>query len=641
MCTNQDPYATACNSDASVVATAPIVDASGQAIGELKLYWSPVCQSNWGQAYFHDGNPANTPPVTVSVVGSSATTYDSGPVVFSTTAAGSPVWGNMVYSPGCSYAKVTRGDASATAVQAGCPPAATANGPITLMLQPPPTKCVGFICTGQDPYESACSTGASVVGSGPITEGASPIGTLNLYFSPACGTSWGQAVFDDGNPPSTPPVDVSVVGTDPSASTPYDTHPVEFVTTGSGSPVWGNMVPSSSCSYAIVKRGHASGVAVQSGCPTPGHGSNSPGAGVLTASGENIQVIGGVGVPGRMARFTDSDTTVRASYFTVTINWGDGSGESTGHVVGLNGQFTVGGTHRYPDPTQPGVATAQGWNVTVTIVAADGTTTTAYSSVEVVGRDTPVTMPSDNSPPAMSSGDKPVNIGLGILGTIGASIGCGAGIFGEVPSLGTDSPFTTAACVIGVPTGLAATGVGIHDPPDRRFRRVFRARVPRLPAAPERCGHIPHSVCVSVHTALVRYLHAYLRAETLLEDVGVTADRFGGAAAARDRKGERLQRNAEHRYFSSWVAAVHARQAGGRRLGVLLQLHGLDRRITAAQVTAGRQRMLQAEVSPTELATLRRLGIATSAAQVIEEAKQQLSWAPAASDTTLSAVLGH
>jgi hypothetical protein len=641
-CTGQDPYATACNVGDSIAGSAAIVDGAGATIGELKLYWSAQCQTNWGQAYFNDGNPASTPPVTVSVEGSSSSaTYDSGSVPFTYTGSGSPVWGNMVYSPGCAYATVTRGDASATAVQIGCPPPGGGSGPITLMLQPPPTKCVGSTCTGQDPYESACSTGASVVGSGPITEGASPIGTLYLYSSPACATSWGQASFNDGNPPSTPPVDVSAVGTDPSASTPYDTHPVEFVTTGSGSPVWGNMVPSSSCSYAIVKRGRASGMAVQSGCPTPGHGSTSAGGGVLTASGESIQVIGGEGLPGPVAHFTDSDTTVGASYFTVTINWGDGSGESTGQVVGLNGQFAVNGSHRYPDPTEPGRANAQGWNVTVTIVAADGTTATAYTSVEVIGRDIPVTTPSDNSPPAMSSGDKPVNVGLGIFGTIVSGIGCGAGIFGELPSLGSDTALTGLACA-GTAGSLASTGVAVHDPPDRRFRRVFRAREPRLPGAPMRCGHIRHSVCVSVHAALVLYLRSYVRAETLLEDVGVTADRFGGAAAARNREGERLQRDAEHRYFSRWVAAVHAREAAGRKLGVLLQLHGLDRRISAAQVNAGRKRLLRlAEVSPAELATLRGLGVAGSAAQVIEDAKQQLSWAPPAGDTSLAAVLAR
>jgi hypothetical protein len=121
-CTGQDPYATRCNIRDSVAGSAAILDRAGRPIGQIRLYWSSACQANWGQAYFNDGNPASTPPVDIKVVGSSSSAaYDTGLVDFTYTSSGSPVWGDMVYSPGCAYATVARGDATGQAIQARCP----------------------------------------------------------------------------------------------------------------------------------------------------------------------------------------------------------------------------------------------------------------------------------------------------------------------------------------------------------------------------------------------------------------------------------------------------------------------------------------------------------------------------------------
>lgn len=636
-CSGQDPYSTGCNNGDSVAGTAAIFDKVGQTVGEVRLYWSSACQSNWGQAYFNDGNPPSTPPVDVKVFGSSTSgTYDTGPIDFYTMASGSPVWGNMVYSPGCAYATVTRGEDTGTAVQQGCPAPGTPTGqPVTLTLPPPTTKCTGTVCDGQDPYATSCSTGAAVAASSPITQGGATIGTLELFTSSVCQAAWGQAYFNDGNPARTPPVDVRVIGSDASAPTPYDRNPIDFYTTGSGSPVWGNMAYSPGCTYATVTRGSATGQAVQSGCPLPGSPRPTSAPDMLDATGVSLHVAGGTAVYGVIARFNYADASARSADFTAVIDWGDGSGESTGQVVAFNGHGWVNGTHRYTDPTQPGRVTAAGYNVTVSIVDDKGGNGTAASSVEVTGNYIPPSVGTSGG----SSGLKPVAIGLGVLGTIIDGAGCGLGLFGEVPTAGTDTPGTVLACS-GAATSAAATGVAIHDPPDPAFRRVFRASIPHVGRIPEHCGHLRHRVCGQIHIAFVRFLRAYVRAVAFAEDVGVTADRIGGAVRAHNRAATRRQRGAERVYVAAWVAAVEARQTAGRALGLLLQKYGLDRRISAAAVARGRQHLTAlAGVSRADLKRLRREGLAANRAALRATLSQLLGWAPVPTDTMLAAML--
>jgi hypothetical protein len=655
-CTNQDPYVTGCDIGDSVAGSAPIVDSSGATIGEIKLYWSPACESNWGQAYFNDGNPANTPPVTISVQGSSpGGRYDVGSTPFTSTGSGSPVWGNMVYSPGCAYTTATRGTASGTAVQAGCsqpgqpsssPPSSQPGttvppgqpGPIVLSLPPPLTKCTGTLCTGQDPYEESCSMSANVVGSAPIVDEGGNVGTVQILSSPSCEASWGRAYFNDDNPASTPPVSVKVEGTEGAGSSgPYNTYPVEYTTWGSGSPVWGNMVASTGCSYAFVSRGSASGLAVQEGCPIPG--TSAPAVtDSLTAWGVPSQVAGGVGVPGLEAEFTASDTSLRANNFTATIDWGDGSGPSTGQIVGLNGQFSVSGNHRYPDPGQSG-QTAQSYDVTVTINGSDGSSAIAYTSVVVTSLEVSVTQPSDGSQPAMSSGDKTLGIGFGLLQTVAGFAECGGGLFGEDLTLGLDTVLTGYEC--GEATGDAAgLGSDINDPPASGYRKVVKVRPDELPHVPKRCGFMRKVTCNAVHAAVVRYLRAADRASAFLEALGATVNRFGGAVAHRDHRAEHLQRAAAHRYLTAWIAAVRARRQTGHKLGMLLQRNKLDRRLSGAQILAARKRFLALSgVGSKQLAGLKRRGLIASKAALVTEIERQLGWGPPPADTTLSALL--
>jgi hypothetical protein len=119
----QDPYATGCNRDQQIAGRGTIDDYYGHTFGTIDLMWSPRCQTNWGIAYFNDGNPSSDPAVDIAVDGTDSAISPwlyNNPINYSTTAPGSPVWGNMAYSPGCAKAHVFFGEADGLAVQYGC-----------------------------------------------------------------------------------------------------------------------------------------------------------------------------------------------------------------------------------------------------------------------------------------------------------------------------------------------------------------------------------------------------------------------------------------------------------------------------------------------------------------------------------------
>jgi hypothetical protein len=616
-----------CNSGASIAGSGAIVNGSGQRIGTIKLFWSSACQSNWGQADFNDGNPASTPPVTVRVVGSSSgASHDNGPVSFRYTGSGSPVWGNMVYSPGCAYATVTRGDATGTAVQIGCrgPGGSSGGG------GPPPTKCSGFNCTGQDPEQTACASDATTAGSEPIIDGSGQtIGELELRWSPTCQANWGRAIFSDGNPPSTPPVDVQVIGS--RATSAYDESPVAFYTTGSGSPVYGNMIYSPGCAYAAVTRGDASAVAVQQGCPDPSSQPRPDTPYQLTANGYIWTVPGGQNLNGLVASFIDPDQSATSGDFLATIDWGDGT-ITEGTVEGGPSDFTVAGEHQYPDPTQPGVATAQGYDVIVTITDigggpdGGGGTASADTSVEVVGNDIPA-----GSNSGVSGDNKGWSVGTDGLTTVIEGAGCV--IDWEVPILGE---LTCGDAAL----NAFKTGMSIADPPDPRFRHVFHAHIPRPGKVPKHCFHLRRKRCDVLYRAELRYIRAALRVNALTEDTAVTANRFGGARKAGARRYEKLQRHAERLYFVALRKGVAARRSSGRVLARVLQRFRLDRRITAQQIRRSRRHLMALKhVTNRELRQLRRDGLPATRSSLRAALRHALDWAPAATDMSLAAVL--
>jgi hypothetical protein len=76
-----------------------------------------------------------------------------------------------------------------------------------------------------------------------------------------------------------------------------------------------------------------------------------------------------------LAGFIDGNPSTSSSDFTVTINWGDGSGLDTGQVTGLGDEFVITGTHAYSsDGTK---------NVTVTLTDVDGASATTSATVTV------------------------------------------------------------------------------------------------------------------------------------------------------------------------------------------------------------------------------------------------------------------
>lgn len=156
---------------------------------------------------------------------------------------------------------------------------------VVAALVAPPIASANASLNGTDPYQTGCARGATVAGSGPITDNIHPpLGRIYLMWSPRCQTNWGIAYFNDGNKASDPPVYIAVWGTDPSqpdTAPPagpgpyppnlynvYEGWPSSGVPySGVGSPVWGNQVFSPGCAGGIVYWGEAVGIATQYGCP--------------------------------------------------------------------------------------------------------------------------------------------------------------------------------------------------------------------------------------------------------------------------------------------------------------------------------------------------------------------------------------
>lgn len=71
----------------------------------------------------------------------------------------------------------------------------------------------------------------------------------------------------------------------------------------------------------------------------------------LSASPVTFNATATQSFSGAVATFTDADTTATAAGYTVNIDWGDGSTDTSGTVSGpTGGPFTVSGTHAYTTP---------------------------------------------------------------------------------------------------------------------------------------------------------------------------------------------------------------------------------------------------------------------------------------------------
>lgn len=87
---------------------------------------------------------------------------------------------------------------------------------------------------------------------------------------------------------------------------------------------------------------------INGGQATAGGTANVAGSGIV-ATGVPIYTTEQARFSGPVATFTDSDPTVTAGDFTITIDWGDG-GTSAGTVTSSGSEFVIDGTHVYTNP---------------------------------------------------------------------------------------------------------------------------------------------------------------------------------------------------------------------------------------------------------------------------------------------------
>src|SRR5262249_24779164 len=104
------------------------------------------------------------------------------------------------------------------------------------------------------------------------------------------------------------------------------------------------------------------------------HGTASVTPGVLTASPVPVATTEGASFSRPVATFTDSTPGANPSWYTVTINWGDGK-ITTGAVAAVPGGFRVLGQHAY--------ATAGSYAVNVQIASKARLTASAHGNAAV------------------------------------------------------------------------------------------------------------------------------------------------------------------------------------------------------------------------------------------------------------------
>ena len=93
----------------------------------------------------------------------------------------------------------------------------------------------------------------------------------------------------------------------------------------------------------------------------------------ITIQTRQFAVTGKKRFSGTVATFTDGDPRIDPTFYTATINWGDGSPNSTGAISGAN-PFTVTASHTFPTFQNTDL-------VTITITDKNGRTATGVDRV--------------------------------------------------------------------------------------------------------------------------------------------------------------------------------------------------------------------------------------------------------------------
>ncbi len=97
----------------------------------------------------------------------------------------------------------------------------------------------------------------------------------------------------------------------------------------------------------------------------------------LVSVGTGIAPAEGVSGTFALSTFRTTDAAAKASDFTVSVDWGDGSKASAGSVVSLgDGKFRVDGTHAYGAPKT--------FDIAVTVADADGDKLVAHASTVAI-----------------------------------------------------------------------------------------------------------------------------------------------------------------------------------------------------------------------------------------------------------------
>jgi len=130
---------------------------------------------------------------------------------------------------------------------------------------------------------------------------------------------------------------------------------------------------------------------------------------VLTARGLAFSARTGQAFSGKVATFTDRNTSNVASDFSATINWGDGT-TTAGVITDTRGTISVSGTHTYASSGRDAVT------VTLSDDAPGTATATAHSTATVTGTttllDEPANSANSSGAPTVSNGHHAQNLAL-------------------------------------------------------------------------------------------------------------------------------------------------------------------------------------------------------------------------------------
>ncbi|WP_132215040.1 DUF2690 domain-containing protein [Kribbella steppae] len=126
----------------------------------------------------------------------------------------------------------------------------------TLLVAPASTAAAAcaYGCDGRDPIATGCAADARTVASAPVMSSQYPYGirygTINLRWSPSCQANWGQLVLTNPNNPGHWFRTIWIERWYGTSGVGWTRN--EFTFSGTGSPIWGNMLYAPQCARAGV-----------------------------------------------------------------------------------------------------------------------------------------------------------------------------------------------------------------------------------------------------------------------------------------------------------------------------------------------------------------------------------------------------